>query len=432
MGSFSSVASKNCASCGGVRNSGSEDLAQYFPIRPECQANVPKIRFKTRAGKTLSPRRWNAAFSPDGKLDIAAVLRRIQRGGIHPSIKGAVWEFLLGCFDPNSTFEERNEARRRRREQYAAWKTECQNIEPTIGSGKVMTAAVITEDGQHSENGNRTKNGSLDKEVVQWKLLLHQIGLDVVRTDRALVFYENEANRARQFDILAIYAWMDKDIGYVQGMSDICSPMVILVENEADAFWCFEHAMRRMRENFKCSASSMGVQSQLSTLSLIVNTVDPKLHKHIEELDGGGYLFAVRMLMALFRRELSFVDSLYLWEVMWAMEYNPNTYLSYTDSREEDKNVKLSSKELKQYGKFERKRVKSGRATDRRRTNDLSVFVVAGVLETKHKQLMKEARGIDDVINILGEVTGNLDAKLALKEALKVYEKYMRRKAKQQ
>lgn len=34
-----------------------------------------------------------------------------------------------------------------------------------------------------------------------------------------------------------------------------------------------------------------------------------------EELDGGEYLFAFRMLMVLFRREFSFVDSLYLWEV---------------------------------------------------------------------------------------------------------------------
>jgi len=34
-----------------------------------------------------------------------------------------------------------------------------------------------------------------------------------------------------------------------------------------------------------------------------------------EELDGGQYLFAFRMLMVLFRREFSFVDTLYLWEV---------------------------------------------------------------------------------------------------------------------
>ncbi|KAL8115452.1 hypothetical protein AgCh_022083 [Apium graveolens] len=29
--------------------------------------------------------------------------------GIHPSIKAAVWEFLLGCFDPNNTYVERDE-----------------------------------------------------------------------------------------------------------------------------------------------------------------------------------------------------------------------------------------------------------------------------------------------------------------------------------
>lgn len=34
-----------------------------------------------------------------------------------------------------------------------------------------------------------------------------------------------------------------------------------------------------------------------------------------ENLDGGEFLFAFRMLMVLFRREFSFVDSLYLWEV---------------------------------------------------------------------------------------------------------------------
>lgn len=33
-----------------------------------------------QAGKTLSQRRWQASFSEDGHLDIAKVLRRIQRG----------------------------------------------------------------------------------------------------------------------------------------------------------------------------------------------------------------------------------------------------------------------------------------------------------------------------------------------------------------
>jgi len=30
------------------------------------------------------------------------------------------------------------------------------------------------------------------------------------------------------------------------GMSDLCSPMIILLNDEADAFWCFERLMRRL------------------------------------------------------------------------------------------------------------------------------------------------------------------------------------------
>ncbi|XP_009621854.1 rab GTPase-activating protein 22-like isoform X1 [Nicotiana tomentosiformis] len=435
---------------GAMKNSSSEELDSYYPVRPECLADVPKTRFKARVGKTLSERRWNAAFSKEGYLDIAGVLRRIQRGGIHPSIKGAAWEFLLGCFDPESTFQERNQLRQQRREQYAAWKSECQKIVPVIGSGKIITSAIVSDDGQpivsddgqpieyatstskSQDNNDATPvdNGDFDKKMIQWKLSLHQIGLDVVRTDRTLVFYENEATQAKLWDILAVYAWMDKDIGYVQGMSDICSPMVILLENEADAFWCFERAMRRLRENFKCTTSSMGVQSQLSTLAQIVKTVDPKLHQHLEELDGGEYLFAFRMLMVLFRREFSFVDSLYLWEVMWAMEYNPNIYSSYDDKRQPILSELLyddkpnDKHKLKEYGKFERNNLKTGAAEQN--NSALSVFLVASVLETKHRRLMKEAKGLDDVVQILGEISGNLDAKKALDEALKVHKKYLK------
>jgi hypothetical protein len=60
--------------------SGGEDLQGFYPVRPECQPDVPRTRFKSRAGKTLSARRWHAAFTEDGHLDMEKVLRRIQRG----------------------------------------------------------------------------------------------------------------------------------------------------------------------------------------------------------------------------------------------------------------------------------------------------------------------------------------------------------------
>ena len=35
-------------------------------------------------------------------------------------------------------------------------------------------------------------------------------------------------------------------LGYVQGMNDLLSPILIVMENEVDAFWCFVGLMDRM------------------------------------------------------------------------------------------------------------------------------------------------------------------------------------------
>ncbi|KAE9460716.1 hypothetical protein C3L33_07384, partial [Rhododendron williamsianum] len=428
---------------------GEED--SRFAIRPECQGDVPKTHFKPRARKTLSARRWKAAFSQDGHVDIAGVLRRIQRGvnfvdywvfihqskglcgnscwvasiptahsmnGTSSGKGGGKFSFYRLC----STLKTIDETIKTNllidlpREQYEAWKAECQNMVPSMGNGKFITAPIIMDDDQmikdlttNADSGDddgatSSIDSVLAEKVTQWKLGLHQIGLDVIRTDRALVFYESEANQAKLWNVLAVYAWVDHSIGYVQGMNDICSPMVILMENEADAFWCFERAMRRLRENFRSSATSLGVQSQLSTLAGIIRAIDPKLHEHLEELDGGQYLFALRMLMVLFRRELSVVDALYLWEVMWAMEYNPNISSLYEVSRSrsdvapnENAVSRMDTKQLKQYGKYERKLIKTGHGDQK---STLVVFLVASVIEAKKKRLLKEAKGPEDVVKV--------------------------------
>ncbi|GKB49993.1 small G protein signaling modulator 1 isoform X1, partial [Tanacetum coccineum] len=45
--------------------------------------------------------------------------------------------------------------------------------------------------------------------VSEWLWTLHQIVVDVVRTDSHLKFYEDTKNLARMSDILAVYAWVD-------------------------------------------------------------------------------------------------------------------------------------------------------------------------------------------------------------------------------
>ncbi|CAA7025298.1 unnamed protein product [Microthlaspi erraticum] len=425
----------------------SEPADSYYQARPEC-TDVPKTRFKIKPGKTLSVRKWQAAFVQEGSLDIGKTLRRIRRGGIHPSIRGEVWEFLLGCYDPMSTFEEREQIRQRRRLQYASWKEECKKMFPVIGSGRFMTAPVITDNGQPNydplvlqeinlgtnSNGTDffkelTSRGPLDKKVVEWLLSLHQIGLDVNRTDRTLVFYEKKENLSKLWDILSVYAWIDKDVGYCQGMSELCSPMIILLEDEADSFWCFERLMRRLRGNFRSTGRSVGVEAQLTHLSSITQIIDPKLHQHLDSVGGGDYLFAIRMLMVQFRREFSFCDSLYLWEMMWALEYDPELFYVYEAHQcgsEKTEGFKGKPKSIRQCGKYERQNMRNG-GQSTGGPLPISVFLVASVLKDKSSKLLTEARGLDDVVKILNDMTGNLDAKKTCSGAIKIHRKYLRK-----
>ncbi|KAF8643989.1 hypothetical protein HU200_066629 [Digitaria exilis] len=423
----------------------------FYQVRPDCSQNVPSTKYKIKAGKTLSVRKWHAAFSREGFLDIASILSRIQRGGVHPAIRGEVWEFLLGCYDPGSTFDERDQIRHRRRMQYSRWKEECREMDSHVGSGKIITAPIITEDGfpikdplvlleaasetqgtPTSSSGievSDSTNRVMDGQIIDWKLTLHQIGLDVLRTDRSMVFYENKENLSKLWDILAVYSWIDKEVGYCQGMSDLCSPMIVLLNDEADAFWCFERLMRRLRGNFRCTQHSVGVENQLQHLASIIQVLDPRLHDHLETLGGGDYLFAFRMFMVLFRRELSFGDSLYLWEMMWALEYDPGIFCTYEETgaaTDRIEGLKPKVKSVRQFGKYERQNMKNG-ASDGDGPVPISVFLVASVLKENSPKLLQEARGIDDVIRILNNVNGDLDAKRTCAVALKLHRKYLKK-----
>lgn len=64
---------------------------------------------------------------------------------------------------------------------------------------------------------------------------------DVTRTDRTVQFFAGENNKNLQTlsDILMTYVMYNFDLGYVQGMSDLLSPILCLMTDEVDAFWCF-------------------------------------------------------------------------------------------------------------------------------------------------------------------------------------------------
>ncbi|KAF3558487.1 hypothetical protein F2Q69_00017946 [Brassica cretica] len=438
-------------------------------------------------GKMLKPEKWQVSFDSEGRVSgFQKALKLIILGGIDPSIRAEVWEFLLGCYSLSSTSEHRNQLRAARRKRYNDLLKQCQTMHSSVGTGslayvvgsKVMdmrksyrdeAVKVATTDenreeasvddnndnanteSHHSDWSNnnggadtshvhrrgsssesvdlgsgrespesvvyntssfvsasspygfpspdgyfdfpslpvtdlfgrnsldqievstpdkdaslhrelRTANADLVREqqrstseieevrrdsvdglrisdvasvkespsrvgnvteegVSEWLWTLHRIVVDVVRTDGHLEFYEDPGNLGRMSDILAVYAWVDPATGYCQGMSDLVSPFVVLFEDNADAFWCFEMLIRRTRANFQMEGPT-GVMDQLQSLWHILQLTDKDIFSHLTRIGAESLHFAFRMLLVLFRRELSFNEALRMWEMMWAADYD--------------------------------------------------------------------------------------------------------------
>nr|CAD1821406.1 unnamed protein product [Ananas comosus var. bracteatus] len=121
---------------------------------------------------------------------------------------------------------------------------------------------------------------------------------------------------ARLVAILEAYSIYDPEIGYCQGMSDLLSPIVAVMEEDHDAFWCFVGFMRKARHNFRLD--EVGIRRQLKIVSKIIKCKDSHFYRHLEKLQAEDCFFVYRMVVVLFRRELTFEQTLCLWEVIWA------------------------------------------------------------------------------------------------------------------
>lgn len=58
---------------------------------------------------------------------------------------------------------------------------------------------------------------------------------------------EKNVHLDQLFSILMTYTQLNFDLGYVQGMSDILSPILLVMEDEVDAFWCFVGYMDNLK-----------------------------------------------------------------------------------------------------------------------------------------------------------------------------------------
>ena len=219
---------------------------------------------------------------------------------------------------------------------------------------------------------------------------------DVHRTDRNVALYAGDSaphpdpdspfaeigtneHLEQLKDILLTYNELNRSLGYVQGMSDLLSPLYAVFQDDAVTFWAFERFMDRMERNFRIDQS--GMRSQLVALSHLVRFVDPALYRHLEKADSANFFCFFRMVLVWYKREFDFPDVMRLWDSFFT------NYLS----------------------------------------SDFHLFFALAILQKHRTVIMDHLQHFDEVLKYINELSGtmNLDELLMRAEALFVRFKRM-------
>ncbi|RCH83469.1 GTPase activating protein, partial [Rhizopus azygosporus] len=237
---------------------------------------------------------WDGFFDTQGRLAVGepVVRKRIFCGGVVPEIRKEVWLFLTGVYPWDSTKEERQLIIEKKMKEYESLKNQWLNDQD-------YQSTALFQDQKH------------------------RIDKDVHRTDRTLDLYAEEnmenpnpstmhngTNKHLETlkDILLTYNVYNTTLGYVQGMSDLLSPIYAVMGEEYLAFWSFVGYMERMKSNF-CTDQS-GMHHQLLILDHMLQFMDPAL-----------------WLLVWYKREFPWDDMLVLWEVLWTDYLTDKFYL---------------------------------------------------------------------------------------------------------
>lgn len=259
---------------------------------------------------------WNSLFDLSGRLCITQteVLDRIFHGGLEPAVRPEAWLFLLGVYPWDSDAVERHSIVSEKRNEYYRLKRHWW------------------------DDTERQNNDEF------WKDQKHRIEKDVLRTDRNLdIFGQSDIphpdpdsrfasqganpHLEQMKDLLVTYNEYNKNLGYIQGMSDLLSPLYVVLQDDALAFWAFCQFMRRMERNFLRDQS--GMHDQLKTLEHLVRLLLPQLYEHLVKAESVQFFFFFRMLLVWFKREFEWDSVLRLWEVLWTDYYSSQFHLFF-------------------------------------------------------------------------------------------------------
>ncbi|XP_003462631.2 TBC1 domain family member 25 isoform X1 [Cavia porcellus] len=234
----------------------------------------------------LSDAEFHTYLNHEGQLSRPEELRlRIYHGGVEPSLRKVVWRYLLNVYPDGLTGRERMDYMKRKSREYEQLKSEwAQRTSPE------------------------------DLEFIRSTVLK-----DVLRTDRAHPYYagpEDGPHLRALHDLLTTYAVTHPQVSYCQGMSDLASPILAVMDHEGHAFVCFCGIMKRLAANFHPDGRAMA--TKFAHLKLLLRHADPDFYQYLQEAGADDLFFCYRWLLLELKREFAFDDALRMLEVTWS------------------------------------------------------------------------------------------------------------------
>lgn len=302
-----------------------------------CRSVAPVISPASTCARITLP----GVMDAEGRVDESRLRTHIfKNGGVSPDERGQVWRFLFGMYPCSSTALERPLLLEQMAVRYQVMKRKWQQLLPGAvrlrlngTDAELLTAVKYFDQRQDRELNKQQIQSDETQERLSFLQLQAQvlfervtfdleelqeairiIDKDVPRTDRDLPYYRNEGlgNLLVLRDILITYAAFHPEVSYAQGMNDLCSRFLEVLDSEVDTYWSFSCYMEKFSKDFRAD----GLYRKMELEAALLKELDPQLHSHLVTDNMERLTFCHRWLLLGFQREFEHSDALRLFEIL--------------------------------------------------------------------------------------------------------------------
>lgn len=311
-----------------------------FDISEDTHFSDLELNTAMQRNFPLTRQKWESFFDAHGRLAVTVneVKESIFYGCVDSmELRKEIWPFLLKVYPWDSSADERLQIKEGLIESYNELKNRWLNKDilregagPDDEEEEYLKDQILRIEKDVSRNDRHIdiyKHNTIDGKKSIGAGELSEEGDGAVESETNGHWDIKNPHLLKLKEILITYNIYNSNLGYVQGMTDLLSPIYYVIRDDALSFWCFSNFMERMERNFL--RDQAGIRDQMITMTELCQLMLPKLSKHLASCDSSNLFFCFRMLLVWFKREFEFQDICSIWEIFFTDYYSSQFQLFF-------------------------------------------------------------------------------------------------------